>query len=250
VKRHLRADLEKFGLTNAEARCYLGLMELGETKTGPLIKHVPLSSSNVYEALRGLVEKGLVAFVIKNKIRYYKTAPPDSLSFVISKEKEELTLKEKQLTTLVPELNALERVEEQGLNAEVFVGFKGVQSALKALMQPVVKGEELVFFHKYKKETAEIVHKFFAKMDIENVYSHIATKGLFDPPNKQFMKRRKYSTVQAKYTTMPIPSDVDVYGDKVLIMSWSEHPVAFVITSEQTAQIFRDLFYEIWEKTK
>ena len=95
-----------------------------------------------------------------------------------------------------------------------------------------------------------MVYKFFAKMDIENVYSHITTKGLLDPSYEPFMKKRTRTTVQPKYTTFPFPSDIDVYGDKVLILSWSENPVAFLITSKQSAQIFKDLFYEVWKKTE
>ena len=43
--------LEEAGLTEGESKVYLALLELGTTKTGPLIKKARVSSSKVYKIL-------------------------------------------------------------------------------------------------------------------------------------------------------------------------------------------------------
>ncbi|MEK6887971.1 MAG: helix-turn-helix domain-containing protein, partial [Candidatus Aenigmatarchaeota archaeon] len=60
--------LEGIGLTNAEIKVYLALLELGATKTGLLIEKSGLQSSVVYSALARLMEKGLVSSIKEGKM--------------------------------------------------------------------------------------------------------------------------------------------------------------------------------------
>ena len=48
--------LEDIGLTNAQIKVYLSLLELGETTSGPLIKKSKLQNSVVYNALNQLIQ--------------------------------------------------------------------------------------------------------------------------------------------------------------------------------------------------
>ena len=71
--------LEGIGLTNAEIKVYLALLELGATKTGLLIEKSGLKSSVVYSALARLMEKGLVSSIKEGKMSTYKASDPKNI---------------------------------------------------------------------------------------------------------------------------------------------------------------------------
>ena len=71
--------LEDIGLTNAQIKTYLALLELSETTTGPVIKKSGLQNSVVYNALSQLIEHGLVTFVLKGKRKYFSATSPKNL---------------------------------------------------------------------------------------------------------------------------------------------------------------------------
>ena len=60
--------LEKLGLSKAEIKVYLTLLELGSTQSGRIVRETDFRKSTVYESIRRLQEKGLVSHVIKNGI--------------------------------------------------------------------------------------------------------------------------------------------------------------------------------------
>ncbi|MBU2442745.1 MAG: helix-turn-helix domain-containing protein, partial [Nanoarchaeota archaeon] len=62
--------LEDLGLSEAEAKVYLALLETGSTLAGPIIKKTGLHRGTTYQILQRLIEKGLVSYVIKAGKRY------------------------------------------------------------------------------------------------------------------------------------------------------------------------------------
>ena len=68
--------LEEFGLTETEEKVYLSLVKLGESPASEIIKKTQLHRTTIYDVLERLIEKGLISFVTKNKIKYYLTASP------------------------------------------------------------------------------------------------------------------------------------------------------------------------------
>ena len=63
--------LEGLGMTNSQIKVYLALLEIGEVKTGDIIKKSGLQSSVVYYSLTQLIEIGLATFILKGKIKYF-----------------------------------------------------------------------------------------------------------------------------------------------------------------------------------
>src|SRR3989344_4193652 len=110
--------LEDIGLTNAQIKVYVTLLELGETSSGPLLKKSKLHNSVAYHALDQLIEKGLVAFVLKGKRKYFSAEHPKSLIKFINDKKEKISQLITQLT-----------IKPTKQEAKVFVGWKGVYVA-------------------------------------------------------------------------------------------------------------------------
>jgi len=245
---NIKSKLEEIGLTNAESQVYLNLLKLGEAKVGQIIDSVDISSSNVHHALESLVKKGLVSFIIKNQIKEYFPSTPESLKILINKEKDIIKNKENILDKLIVELLAIEKIKAPSQNAEIYIGLSGIKSGFNRLFQKTHKGQEYLFFYKYDELNVEIVHEFFSKMDLEDYYNKLPTRGLFSKEYKKFFKERKKNKIKAKFTENPIPSSVNIYGDKVFIIAWRENPIGFFIESKEITQTFEELFEDIWKK--
>ena len=74
-------------------------------------------------------------------------------------------------------------------DAEIFFGTIGLKSAHKKLVEDGDKKKELVFFYRPDQSTVQKVHKFFAKLDIEDVYRHIPMRGLFSTEYEKFFRK-------------------------------------------------------------
>ena len=112
--------LEELGLSNAEAKIYLALLGLGSSKTGDIIDRTKLQSSTVYHVLGSLVEKGLVSYVLKGKIKFYQAEDPNSFLLFLEEKK-------RKLNEILPELRRKERLSKQKQTAKVYEGLKGVK---------------------------------------------------------------------------------------------------------------------------
>jgi sugar-specific transcriptional regulator TrmB len=71
-------ELRKIGLSDLEARCYLALHEEPNITGYEVAKHVSVSRTNVYAALRSLTDKGLCRVIEAAPVRY-DAVPIDQL---------------------------------------------------------------------------------------------------------------------------------------------------------------------------
>ena len=71
--------LRSAGLTETEIKVYDSLLSLGVTTAGKLVEHSGVHRKNVYEALHKLADKGLVTYVIENKIKYFQPKDPQNI---------------------------------------------------------------------------------------------------------------------------------------------------------------------------
>ena len=80
--------LKNFGFSENDQRVYETLLDLGQVKSGDVIKQTNIVSSQVYTSLQKLTRQGLVSFSVKNNIRYYSPQPPEQLLEVSKKQSE------------------------------------------------------------------------------------------------------------------------------------------------------------------
>ncbi|MFZ5955324.1 MAG: TrmB family transcriptional regulator [Nanoarchaeota archaeon] len=245
---NIESLFQELGLSNAETQTYLALLKLGEARIGNILKIVTVTPSNVHEALEKLTNKGLISYIKKNKVKVYKPSPTKSLKQIIQKYKEDILRKEKDLDNLLPQLDNIKHEIEIKQDAEIFFEIRGIKSAFQKLLAEKITGEEFIFFYNPSKENIKIVHEFFSKLDQDKeAYKKISTKGIFNQEYRNLFKQRKDSNIIAKFTDSPIPSNINIYNDKVLIIAWSKKPIAFLLKSKEVSQNFKDLFNNLWK---
>jgi len=238
-------ELENIGLTKGEAKVYLALIELGSTTVGPLVKKANVAYSNIYEILNRLVDKGLVSYIVKSKTKYFQAASPKSFSDYFNKKEQELKFQKEEFSKMLPRLINLQTSSNKE-SVEVFVGLKGLKTAYEKLFSGLKRNEENLFFYIHDKKYGDVADNFY--FNIHDLIKSYKNRGISNEEGRksEFNKKVKY----IRYVNFPIPGNIEVGGDNLLIISWEKPVSAILIHSPSIAENFRKYFFEVWEKSK
>lgn len=233
-------------LTDGETKVYLALLQIGSSTVGPIVEKSKVAYSNIYEILNRLIEKGLVSFVIKSKTKYFQASPPNNLIDFINKREKNLEENKKDINKIIPKLIDIQKQVGEKLEAEIFLGIRGLNSAYEKLFGEYKKKQEYLWFYTHDEETVELTDNFYAELykKFKFMGKGIASKRYKIP------KYLKTKGNEYKFVDFPIPSNIDIYEDVVLLISWKPQPICFYINSKDITEKMRTYFYSVWKVAK
>ncbi|MBI2129171.1 hypothetical protein HYU07_02935 [Candidatus Woesearchaeota archaeon] len=235
------AKLEELGLTHNEALTYTALLEIGETKTGAIVKKTSLHRVLIYDALERLIKKGLATFVIKENRKYFQASDPNRLLDFL-KEKEELA------KSLLPELSLKREIAKAKQQVSIYEGVRGLKSALQNMLKELSpKGTYCAFASGNMADTIGPYYDLYQK---EKERNKIKSLIIYD---EEFKKRKDILKITSGaikfYPLTYFPTDTFIYDDKVLIVIWNANPpFAVLIVSKQAAESYKKIFDVFWKK--
>jgi len=220
--------LEELGLSNAESKIYLSLLELGISTTGKIIDNTKLQSSTVYHVIGSLIEKGLVSYILKGKVKYYQAEKPESFLIFLEEKK-------RKFNELLPQLKEKEKISQEKQTAKVYQGINGLKTAFNDILTTMKKGEEYYFFQVPKEDLFnEQLTLFFRNYHLKRSAKGIKVKGLALENSKALVnsifKGISYTTI--RFLDEFTPSGIIIYKDKLITLDWETIPTAFVIQSK------------------
>lgn len=232
--------LEDIGLTNAEIKVYLTVLELGLTKVGPVIEKSGLQSSVVHNSIHKLIEKGLINYIKKGKIKYYNATDPRHLIKFIDEKRE-------NFEKILPELLAKQKIAKEKNEAEVYTGFKGIMALLLEMIKETAKGDEFLFFSGDIEPMNKEIQDFYKRYDPKRKEKGLNVKGIV--PEKLaplFEDRIKNKLMQVKFTNNILPPNMGICKNKVALLSWGDKPIGYLIESKQMAERYKEFFNALW----
>ncbi len=243
--------LREAGLTEGESKVYVSLLKLGSSTTGPIVEKSGVAKSIIYQILEKLIEKGLATFVLKDKTRYYQATHPIQLEKYLEEREKEFKKTKKKVENLIPDLLDLKKYSPSEV-AQVYVGFKGVQTAHEKNYLKLKAGDEYytmgITYH-------EKFDYYWQKDHKRRVKEEINVKLLFnkDTPKKILDLRNAYDMCEARY--MPVdtntPTWFTIYSDTVILGFLSgDEPIAIEINNQTIADSFKEYFRVFWGKSK
>ncbi len=245
----MEKELESIGFTSGESRVYLSLLKLGPSTVGPIASKSKVSYSKIYEVLDRLAKKGIVTIVKKEKTRFFQSVNPKKLLEIAKKQEQEIRENKEKLTKIIPELENYEKSYSKNDEAEIFKGIKGIQTAYEILLKETTKKEEMYLFYVYDKKYNELVDEFYSKMfPVYKEFGH-KWKGITTKDYESSIKKQP-SFIKFRVINFPVPSNIDMSNDSILITIWSEEPTAILIKSREIAQNYRKYFESVWAKGK
>lgn len=230
--------LVTLGFTNAEAKIYLLLIELGPVKVGKLIERSRLQSSTVHNTIHSLIDKGFVTYVLKGKIKVYHAVDPR----IVLKEFRE---RERTFEGIIPFLEQKKNLLQEKSEAEIYEGTSGIIALLNELIEDTKPKDAYYFFAVDQKNLNEDIQKFFERYDAKRKSKKLIVLGLARKELKSLFQHRAF--LKMKYVAHPIPSNISICNNKMALIAWGEKPMGILIKSKPIIESQIKFFMALWE---
>ncbi|GBE20145.1 MAG TPA: TrmB family transcriptional regulator [Candidatus Pacearchaeota archaeon] len=232
--------LEKFGLTQTEEKVYLALLKLGNSPAADIIKKTQLHRTTIYDVLERLISKGIVSYVIQNKIKSYSSVNPSKFLDIASEEKKQAEEKQKLAKQIIGEINSIKQEAKAKSLAQIFVGIQGQ----KTIMQDIIdEGKDFIEFAsegRFEDVLSAYTKQWAVQREKKNIKAKLIFKKGVDTP---IWKMNKIKFIKEEYQS---PTATIVYGNKVAIFIHEEPVLIILIESKQLAQSYCNYFKILW----
>jgi sugar-specific transcriptional regulator TrmB len=236
-------ELEYLGFTKNEVRVYLTLLRIGETTAGKLAKEAGLERTSTYNALNRLIKEGIVSYVIESSEKVFSPGKPESILGMI-KEKEE------RAKLLIPKIASLAKYEKEKEHIQKFKGYAGIKTVLNDILNSCKQGEEYLVFGTESQISERLpvyAEIYVARKDKKKLKARMLIR---ESLRKTGHKKSKYTEVRYVPANIRSFSNINVYGNKVAILTWGSTPEAIIIDNKDNAETFRGYFEFMWQNAE
>ncbi|MDO8481401.1 MAG: helix-turn-helix domain-containing protein [Nanoarchaeota archaeon] len=232
--------LEDLGLTGAEIKVFLALLELGSTNAGSVVEKSGLQNAVVHRAFHSLAEKGLVSSILEGKIRRYSAANPSHLLEFVDEKKS-------RLQTLLPELELKRKMAKTAPQATLFQGVRGTKELLYSLLE--TGGKEYASYGGPIQSNEALGEYFWESFHNRRIKKGVTAKLLFHTSlNSWGVQLSKKKKTQVRLTSQALEglTETIICGNRVGIVLWMEKPYGFLMEDKAVADSYRKFFDVLW----
>lgn len=232
-----REQLEKAGLSPNEAKCYLILLKIGSASANEVSRKSGVHRVSVYDALRGLAEKGLVSQITKTNKLLFEAGNPEKIIEIIETKEEQLAEAKK----IVPELLIDFQMAKEKQEIHSYKGLAGIKTILKEMLNS--KTEILDFGAEYK--IKDHLPSDYPKWDKERVQKKIRMRIVANLN----IKPTTIPLTVIKYVPAEFNSSVSTYlfDGKVALIMWVESPMGIMIEHRPVYESYKHYFEYLWK---
>src|SRR3990167_5070088 len=127
----IQNQLEKAELSPNEAKCYLTLLKFGSASANEISRKSGIHRVSVYDALRGLREKGLISQITKANKLLFEAGNPEKIIEIINEKEEQL----EEVKKIVPQLQLDFRMAKERQEVHSFKGLAGIKTVLWEMLK-------------------------------------------------------------------------------------------------------------------
>ncbi|MFA7209609.1 MAG: helix-turn-helix domain-containing protein [Parcubacteria group bacterium] len=227
-----------FGLTESEAQVYLALFKLGGATASVVAKETGFQRTTVYPILKSLAKKGCVLVYFRKNQHYYYAQKPDKLAGIFEKKLE-------FFNSVIPLFESMDKKQAQiaGLR---FIETKEELRQFYLDILPDHKNYLVIgnahvwqnidpeFFEQYRESRARLKIKTRLLLSADSKETN--------PTKPDLLREFKYLPVEYDFK-----STMNIFNDKVLIISPDSSSLAVVIAVPAMVDIFKSMFEIIWK---
>ncbi len=225
------------GLTEAESKVYLTLLDLGSSLAGIIARKSGIHRRSVYDILDRLVAKGLASYIMKNNRRHYATTDPSRLIELLKE-------KESKIAEVLPQLQLKHSMSKEKQETNFYRGKNGIKTVFEDQLR---EGKQILILGA-NVDVNEYVKYYFPHFDRERKKKGIKVKMVFGDESRKDPSIQKIPLKEIRYIPKGFssPAATYIYADKVAIILWSENPLAIVIKQKEIADNYRQFFKLLW----
>ena len=239
--------LKKLGLSENEIKIYIYLLKSGESTAYEIGKKTNIYRVHVYDKLEKLMDKGLATHVYKGSKKYFHATPPEKIKYHLDEKRKEFLEKEKEIVSIIPQLEALVSTQKDNTKVEVFKGIEGI----KYFLRDVVKTRKEVLITgidegRYTESMDIFMKQYFRDIKANNIRERIITikKDDIFTFGKKLASTTKYRFLKA---TQFNPTNTFIYGSKVVLVIWGTPVTSIMIQNSEVAETYRNNFEHLWK---
>ncbi len=237
--------LEDLGLTQAEIKVYMSLLELGSSSAGLILEKSRLQNSVMHRALNSLIDKGLISFILEGKRRIYQATDPENFRNFIDNKK-------KRFEEILPELKNRQKFVKKQECASIFRGKKGINELYNTLLNS--GGKEYNTFGGGTKVTHNIMGGVWWKnLHARRIEKKIKSRQVFDETIRKFgeeLKKRPITNIRFLSRKFEQLQETVIIGDSVGIAIFTKNPYGLLIKDSLVADGYRKQFEILWKEAR
>lgn len=239
--------LEDLGLTNAEIKVYIALLELGNSSAGRIIEKSKLQNSVVHRALNSLIGDGLISFIKEGKRNIYQATNPENFHHFIDD-------KRKRFEELLPELKKKQKFSKINNGATVYTGKRGLTELYNTLLNSHGK-EYNTFGGGFEVAYNVMGETWWKNIHAKRIAKKIKSRQCFDETIRKFgeelnRKNKKLTTIKFLPDEFAQLQETIIIGDSVGIAIFTENPYGVLIKDKAVAEGYKKQFEVLWKKAK
>ena len=235
-----RRILIELGLSEQRADAYLALLELGGATASELAKEMGIQRTSVYSILQSLAQEGFVETYLQKKKLFYRSVKPEK---VAARFEEKLGM----FRAVIPMLQTMEKKEARTLGLRFIDTVPELQKFYRDILDeyrdkeyriigsaPSWEGISEEFFKQYRKDRAA--------RDIRTRLLLTAESETLNIEGPKLLREYRYLPPAHVFK-----STIDIFDDKILIVSPTLSALAVVIAVPAMTDVFSSMFEMLWE---
>jgi len=248
----IQKALTGFGLHSEEIALYIALLELGSQPASVLAKQADLKRGHTYNILTRLMERGVVQSHEKNGVKYFTGCAPASLLSMLERREEDL---ERTKAMLLDSLPLLQKLSYPLVLPPKVRLFQGVESMKEIYNDSLQHAEGVIhafgdFAHFFPRERNIDLNEWIWRYCERRAAKGIWYEGIVNKSADSdiaFKKRREHKRRLKMLKGLDLPVEVNIYGNRVAIMSSSHDLVGLIIEDQPIADTLRNLHKAFWK---
>ncbi|MCA9352122.1 hypothetical protein KC866_01910 [Patescibacteria group bacterium] len=231
------------GLTKQQVKLYISLLEIGESTVQDLAIKSGIKRTSIYNHLPTLKDNGVISEIYKDKRRTLRAVHPKYLEQIAKANMIQLEME-------MPELLAINNVDENKPQVSFYTGIEGVKEVYADLLKTkdtVLSFEDLDYL---KSGLPEKYHNWLpSKRAEKQIPLHAISKkskhaSKFTANDKELLRKTKF------IETEDFKTEINIYDNKVALFNFnsSSEPHVVLIEDKNITDTLRIIWNKLWEK--
>ncbi|MBS3123098.1 hypothetical protein J4437_00525 [Candidatus Woesearchaeota archaeon] len=240
--------LEDLGLTTAEIKVYISLLELRSAPAGEILSRCKLHNSVMHRALNSLTQKSLINYIFDGRRKIYQATDPDNFLAFIEQKKN-------KFEQILPELKAKLQISKQlsrpTENATIYKDTRGISEVYRQLREE--KGKEYLSFGGGKVCEDRMGTAWWKNHHLNRIKNKLPSRQVFDETVRSFGKELiKKQISQVRYFPAHFAQfqETVIVGDLVAISLFTKDAYSILIRDQFVAEGYIKYFQLLWKNAK
>jgi hypothetical protein len=240
--------LKNIDLSPTQIKIYLSVLKNGLSTVLDICKDTKINRSQIYYDTSILVERGILELAAKRK-RKFLAVQPNKIGKIVKEKAEKL----KELEIFLPEVDSYfgTKVNDKEENkVTIFEGISQVQRAYEIEFDETAHAEIYSLIGAVSYQESMLPVNFWKKWNTR--FAHRGGKGrmIVSKNDESYFARREnnhHCTLKTRgLERFDLKTNIDIWGDKVLTVTYSKRPSAVLVQNQVLADSYKDLFEKLW----